>query len=212
MKRCTVGLTGGIGSGKSAVTAIFAGFGIDCCDADVAARSVVRSGTHALAKIAGYFGAAVIDGSGNLNRSLVRRLVFEDPAKRKWLEQLLHPLIATEIQQNLQQASSDYILLVSPLLIESGQWQMTDRILAIDILESQQLRRAVARDGDSAAGIRRIIASQASRSQRLAWADDVIDNNGSPQQLKAQVLALHRRYLRSAESQQRRQVQQRVPC
>ena len=190
-----VGVTGGIGSGKSAATAAFSQLGIDIVDADIVSRQVVEPGTPALQKIAEHFGPAILLADGMLDRAQLRAIIFKDQSAKVWLEQLLHPLIAIETQRQLRQVQSSYAVFVSPLLTETAQKNFCDRILVIDIPEELQLLRTVARDNNDADQVRRIIASQASRSLRLQYASDVIENTGTLQQLTQQVLELHHLYL-----------------
>ncbi|GMU46702.1 MAG: hypothetical protein AMXMBFR26_14840 [Porticoccaceae bacterium] len=195
-----VGLTGGIGSGKSAVAARFRALGIRVVDADQAARAVVEPGTPALAAIAEHFGAGVIQADGTLDRAALRRLVFDDAAERRWLEQLLHPRIGEWLQARLAEAPGPYAILESPLLFEGTQHRMVQRSLLVDVPEEIQVARAAARDGNSPEQIRAIMAAQLSREERRARADDCIDNSGPPEALDAQVAELHRRYVALAEA------------
>ena len=190
-----VGVTGGIGSGKTAATDRFAALGIGVVDADIASRVVVEPGMPALARIAAHFGADILRDDGALDRAALRKIIFADPAEKTWLERLLHPLIAEEIQRQLHTVTSPYVIFVSPLLTESSQHEFCDRILVIDAPENMQLQRTMQRDNNDAAQVQRIIASQASREQRLRHADDVIENTGSLDHLAQQVAALHERYL-----------------
>lgn len=195
-----VGLTGGIGSGKSAVAARFRARGILVVDADQAARAVVEPGTPALAAIAEHFGAGVIQADGTLDRAALRRLVFDDAAERRWLEQLLHPRIGEWLRARLAEAPGPYAILESPLLFEGTQHRMVQRTLLVDVPEEIQVARAAARDGNAPEQIRAIMAAQLSREERRARADDCIDNSGPPEALDAQVEALHRRYVALAEA------------
>ncbi|MBB3059421.1 dephospho-CoA kinase [Microbulbifer rhizosphaerae] len=195
----TVGLTGGIGSGKSAAAACFTELGIDVVDADWAARVVVQPGQPALAQIAAHFGAGILLESGELDRAQLRAIVFENTAEREWLEQLLHPLIREEIVRALEASRSAYGILESPLLIESGQFKLVDRICVVDLPEALQVERASGRDRSDPEQIRKIMGAQLSRSERLVRADDVLDNAGDLASLKAQVESLHQKYLRMAE-------------
>ena len=194
-----VGITGGIGSGKTAVTDIFSTFGIDIVDADVAARVVVEPKTAALRQIAQHFGPEIIQPDGTLDRAALRRIIFRDAAAKQWLEQLMHPLIGTEIRRQLDGAKSPYVIFVSPLMIEAKQNLFCDRLLVIDVPEEMQLQRTVTRDNNDAAQVQRIIASQASRTERLAHSDDIIENTGSLEQLRAQVEKKHQFYLALAK-------------
>ena len=193
-----IGVTGGIGSGKSAVTNEFAKLGIDIVDADVASRTVVEPGTPALNEIAKHFGPTILLPDNSLDRAALRRIIFNDVAEKHWLEQLLHPLIAIEIQRQLNGAKSPYAIFVSPLLVEAKQSVFCNRILVVDVPEEIQLQRTVQRDNNDADQVRRIIASQASRTQRLQHADDVIENTGSLEQLRDRVEELHVLYLQLA--------------
>ena len=193
-----VGLTGGIGSGKSAVSACFEKLGITVVDADIAARAVVEKGRPALAAIAGHFGDGILTGEGALDRAALRQIVFQDDEQRSWLERLLHPLIFEELQAGLRNSDSAYSVLVSPLLVETGQHRLTQRILVVDIPEALQLARTMARDNNSAQQVKAIMKTQASRERRLASADDVLVNDGDLADLEHRVNQLHQRYLQLA--------------
>jgi dephospho-CoA kinase len=190
-----LGLTGGIGSGKSAAAQCFVDLGVHLVDADNAARWVVEPGRPALAQIAAHFGAGVLQADGTLNRSALRELIFKDPQQRVWLEGLLHPLIREEIRQYLARAESAYAILVSPLLLETSQHQMVQRVLVIDVPESVQIERTVMRDKTNEEQVRAILKAQASREERLSRADDVIVNDRDPAWLKSEVERLHHFYL-----------------
>ncbi len=198
-----IGITGGIGSGKTAVSDRFAARGITVVDADLASRVVVEPGRPALAAIAEHFGSDVITPDGALDRAALRQRVFADSAERRWLEALLHPLIGEEIRAGLARSTSAYAILVSPLLFESGQVEMVDRVLVVDVPESLQVTRTAARDGNSEDQVRAIMAAQADRATRLARADDVIANDGSLDDLDRQVEALHQHYLELASEETR---------
>jgi len=193
-----IGLTGGIGSGKSTVAEIFAGFGAGVVDADVAAREVVEPPCAALAAIRDRYGAEILTGEGRLDRPRLRELVFADSAERGWLEKLLHPLIAERIAKRIAAAASPYCLLVSPLLLETSQRQLADRILVVDVSRQTQLDRALRRDRGRRETIEAIIDAQMSREARLSAADDIIDNEGGEDSLPGQVETLHRQYLAMA--------------
>ncbi|MCC5886835.1 MAG: dephospho-CoA kinase [Gammaproteobacteria bacterium] len=195
-----IGITGGIGSGKTAVSDRFAARGIVVVDADLASRVVVEPGRPALDAIREHFGEGVINPDGSLDRAALRSKVFADPAERRWLEQLLHPLIGEEIRNGLETAASPYAVLVSPLLFEAGQVSLVDRVLVVDVPEDLQVERTAARDGNSAEQVRAIMAAQADRSTRLARADDVIVNDRGLDELDAAVEALHQRYLELAQA------------
>ncbi|PHX45524.1 dephospho-CoA kinase [Pseudomonas sp. NZIPFR-PS5] len=190
-----LGLTGGIGSGKSAAAQCFVDLGVHLVDADHAARWVVEPGRPALAQIAEHFGASVLQADGTLNRSALRELIFKDPQQRVWLESLLHPLIREEIRQYLARAESAYAILVSPLLLETSQHQMVQRVLVIDVPKSVQIQRTVLRDKTNEEQVRAILKAQASREERLSRADDVIVNDRDPAWLKSEVERLHHFYL-----------------
>lgn len=191
----TIALTGGIGSGKSTVADRFAELGVPVIDADLLARDLVEPGSPALAEIVEAFGTEVLSQDGGLNRRALRQRVFGDGVARKRLEAILHPRIRVEMQQRLAALDAPYALLVVPLLLETGQSDLADRILVVDLPPELQEERAGLRDGQSRENIRSIMAAQCSRRQRLAAADDVIDNGGTPQRLEAQVDAMHRRYM-----------------
>lgn len=190
-----IGLTGGIGSGKSTVAQLFSELGIPVIDADVIAREVVMPGAKALTKIVEHFGSTILTTNGELDRQQLRQKVFSDSKERKWLEQLLHPLILEEMKSRAEQLHGDYCLLVIPLLLEIAPYEIIDRILVVDIPEELQIIRAQQRDNTNAAQIDAIIKTQVNRLQRLAVADDVIHNDGNLADLKKQVLELHQFYL-----------------
>ncbi|QAX81774.1 dephospho-CoA kinase [Candidatus Pseudomonas adelgestsugas] len=190
-----LGLTGGIGSGKSAAAQHFLSLGIDHVDADHAARWVVKPGQPALTSIAAYFGDDVLLPDGQLNRAALRTLIFGAPEKRRWLEALLHPLISEEIRSHLARAQSPYVILVSPLLIELGQYKMTQRILVIDAPQSLQIQRTMQRDGASEQQVHEILQAQSSRKDRLNHADDVLVNDQDLSWLHGEVERLHYFYL-----------------
>jgi dephospho-CoA kinase len=194
-----VGVTGGIGSGKTAATNAFAALGIDIVDADIVAREVVEPGMPALEKIAEHFGESFLQPDRSLDRAALRQIVFKDLSEKVWLEQLLHPLIAQEIQKQLQQAKSRYVIFVSPLLAETAQKQFCDRILVIDVSQEIQLQRTMQRDNNNAEQVQRIIAAQVDRKQRLQHADDVIENAGTLEQLQQRIGEMHKVYLNLAE-------------
>jgi len=198
----TVGLTGGIGSGKSAVAEQFRRLGVDVIDADRAARNVVTPDSPALEAIAAHFGHEVLQADGSLNRAHLRQVVFSDPQQRRWLENLLHPLIRRLVEEALDRADSPYAILESPLLLETDQHRLADRILVVDVPEALQIARAGQRDGNSEAQIRAIMDNQLERQARLARADDVVDNSGPVGNLAAAVAQLHQRYLKLAEEAQ----------
>ncbi len=189
-----VGLTGGIGSGKSAAADTFRALGVHVVDADVLSREVVEPGQPALHAIAQHFGSDILNADGSLDRAALRKLVFSNHEHKHWLEALLHPLIADLIRLRLAEAGSDYAILESPLLLETEQHKLVDRVLVIDVSEETQLARAMARDGSDSVIIRSIIASQIERNERSRRADDVVCNEGSMDQLRQDIEALHRKY------------------
>lgn len=190
-----LGLTGGIGSGKSAVAACFKKYGIKVVDADIAARKVVEPGMPALQAIAEHFGEHVLQTDGTLDRTALRSIVFNDALQRQWLEQLLHPAIGEWIASEIASATSAYVILESPLLLETEQRKSTQRTLVVDVSKELQIERATARDDNSREQIEAIIAAQLPRKERLARADDVIDNSGSLADLESAVDTLHQQYL-----------------
>jgi dephospho-CoA kinase len=195
-----LGITGGIGSGKTAVTDEFVKLGINVIDADVAARTVVAIGSKGLKSIQQHFGNDILLDDGTLNRAKLREIIFKNTDEKKWLEALTHPLIREEIIKDLQASSSPYTILVSPLLIESGQHQMVNRVLVVDVPVELQLKRTCERDNQHPkAQIEAIIASQLDREKRLSYADDVITNIQSIEHLHQQVAQLNQQYLRLSE-------------
>lgn len=195
-----IGLTGGIASGKSAVADLFAARGVPIIDTDVVAREVVEPGQPALAEIAREFGPGVLGADGRLDRRKLRDLVFSDEKRRKTLEAILHPAIRRVAEERARSAGGAYQIVVVPLLAESPMRASMDRVLVVDCSEETQLERLLRRDAESEAQARRMIAAQASRAERLAIADDVIDNDGSLEATERQVEALHRKYLGIAHS------------
>lgn len=201
-----VAITGGIGSGKTTVANQFATLGIEVIDADLIAREVVEPGTPALTAIANHFGPGILDEQGRLDRRVLRERIFSEPAAKHWLNALLHPLIRSEMLRQCAAASSPYCLLVVPLLVENRLMALADRVLVIDVDEATQIERTCRRDGVSRAQVEAILAAQASRAERLAVADDVLDNqSGTSETILARILALHETYLAFA-TQQARQV------
>ena len=196
MKPYTVGLTGGIGSGKSAVAALFAKLGVAVIDTDEIARELTRAGGAAIEPIRAVFGSGLIAADGALDRARMRRLVFADPAQKRKLEAILHPLIRKESARRVESSVSAYAILVVPLLAEGGvDRSRTQRVLVVDCSEAQQIERVMRRSGLSEKEVRDILASQATREERLAIADDVIDNRGDPETLERQVSSLNEKYL-----------------
>ena len=194
-KKIVIGLTGGIGSGKTTVANIFADLGVDIIDADIAARKVVIPQSNALEQISNHFGSQFIQADGSLNRPLLRSQIFNHEKDKLWLNNLLHPLIRQTMLDEIQQSQSSYCLLVAPLLIENNLQSLVDRILVIDIHEEEQIKRAIIRDPSSQEEIIKIIASQVPRQERLKFADDIIDNSKSDLSIiKNIVLKLDKKY------------------
>ncbi len=197
----TVGLTGGIGSGKSAASALFEQFGICVVDADVVAREVVEPETPALQEIIEHFGSNILDSHHRLDRTQLRSIIFSKPAEKEWLEKLLHPLIRKEIIHQLQHAHSPYAILVSPLLFETDQHKLVSRTLLIDLPEELQLERAAHRDNSEPEQIRKIMANQLSRECKIDKADDIISNLHDFAYLREEVERQHLHYLELAHEQ-----------
>jgi dephospho-CoA kinase len=194
-----VGLTGGIGSGKSAAAADFAALGATVVDTDVIARELTAKGGAAMAGIEKLFGSEAVSGEGSMNRKQVRERVFADPAAKRKLEALLHPMIREESARRIAAATGPYVVHVVPLLIESPDYRKrVDRVLVVDCSEETQVARVRARPGLSENEVRAIMRTQATRAERVAAADDVIDNGGSREALREQVAALHQKYLQFA--------------
>ncbi len=189
-----VGLTGGIASGKTTVSHLFARLGVPIIDTDVIARDVVAPGTPLLQRVDQELGPGLIGADGALQRRQLRERVFSDPDARRRLEALLHPAIRAEVARQSAAATGPYHILVIPLLVEGQGRIPVDRVLVVDCPEDLQIQRLQARDGSSAAQARAMLAAQASRAARLAAADDVIVNDGDPGRLEAAVAALHQKY------------------
>jgi dephospho-CoA kinase len=200
-RRLRIGLTGGIASGKSTVAQRFVELGVPVVDADEAARAVVAPGKPGLAAVSKRFGSRVLAENGELDRRALRDLIFKDPGSRRDLESILHPLIRAEMEQSAELAVGPYIVMAIPLLVEGDSHERVDRVLVVDVDEAVQLQRVMARDGCTLEQARAILASQASRSARLAAADDVLPNAGTVTDLRQAVDQLHERYLRLAEAQ-----------
>ncbi len=194
-----IGVTGGIGSGKTSVTDEFTRLGITIVDADVAARTVVANGKPALQEIASRFGQHILLENGDLDRAALRTIVFKEPEQRKWLEQLTHPLIRQEIIQGLQNAQSPYVILASPLLIESGQNKLVNKTLVVDVPVELQIERTTSRDNNSAEQVQAIIQAQIPRHDRLKHADYVIVNDQDLVHLRQQVELQHQQFLKMSQ-------------
>jgi dephospho-CoA kinase len=196
-----VGLTGGIGSGKSTVAKAFSALGIKAVDADFASRAVVQPGMPALSRIVDHFAEQdIISPDGHLNRPLLREIIFADTQQKQWLEALLHPLIRDWIIEQLHAAETEYVILESPLLFETDQYQLVDVSLVVDVPTEVQLERASARDNNDKVQIQRIIDAQMSRQEKNNRADFVIDNSSDTETLTAVVIDLHQQFLKMAES------------
>lgn len=194
-----IGLTGGIGSGKSTVARAFETLGAAWIDADDVAKEVVQTGEPALLAIQKRFGDQVINVDGTLNRAALRNIVFTNPEQRRWLESVTHPKIRERLLQHLERLKAQgapYVLLVSPLLFESGQHALVSRSLVVDVPQALQLSRTQQRDGVSESQVHAILAAQLPREQRLAKADDVIDNGGDHASMMEQVVRLDKQYRR----------------
>jgi len=196
----TVALTGGIASGKSEAARRFAALGATVIDADVVARELVQPGMPALAEIAAAFGPQMLDESGSLERAEMRTLIFGDAEARRRLEAILHPRVRAEMLVRTDAAKGPYVLLVIPLFVETAGYNWVDRVVVVDLPRELQLARAIARDRMAPSLAEAMIDAQASREQRLAAADDVIDNSGTTNALDAQIAALHARYVELAAS------------
>lgn len=192
-----VGLTGGIGSGKSTVVRLFGELGVHWVDADDVAREVVEPGMPALTAIAEHFGDEVLLADGALDRAWLRQRVFAEPEERAWLEALLHPIIRDELIRQLQPSNYTlpYTLLVSPLLLETDQHELTNKTLVVDVPESVQLERTMARDNNSREQVERIMAAQMAREDRCSKADAIIDNNQPLVEVERQVAELHNQWV-----------------
>ena len=190
-----IGLTGGIGSGKTAVSDTFKSLGIDIVDADVSSRLVVEKGQPALDEIQAHFGDGILDSENNLDRAKLREIIFKNPQERVWLEKLLHPKIAKHIKDQLENSDSPYCILVSPLLLETEQKSYCSFVLVVDVPEESQVARTAKRDGVSEEQVKNIISAQIDREKRIEQADEIIINDGSMEELKEKVVVLHTKYL-----------------
>ena len=195
----TVGLTGGIGSGKTTIARFFLDQNIEVINADLIAREVVEPGTAALSRIKKRFGSEILINEETLNRSLLREKIFKDNDQRVWLESLLHPLIEEKIAQLIKSALSQYVILESPLLLETSQHKLVNRILVVDVPPKIQLERAISRDGGSKATIKAIMKSQISRNDRISLADDIINNEQNFQSVQTRLMKFHQNYLNMAK-------------
>ena len=199
MSMFVVGLTGGIGSGKTVASDRFEELGVKVVDADIASRVVVEIGKPALSSIEGEFGSDVISNDGSLNRAKLREIIFKDDEAKSWLESLLHPLIGQHILDEIASATSRYVILVSPLLFETTQFQMCNRTLLIDVPKDIQILRTAKRDKVPESQVEKIIASQMDRDQKIGKADDVIVNDGEIGDLISKIDKIHQRYIELAD-------------
>ncbi|MCK7459040.1 dephospho-CoA kinase [Idiomarina aminovorans] len=198
-----VGVTGGIGSGKSAATAEFEKLGITIVDADVVARQVVMPGSPCLRAIAEHFGAELLTEKGELDRKALRQRVFSNSEDKEWLNHLLHPAIREEILTQLKLAQSPYVILSAPLLLENKLEKYCHRVLVVDVPETKQLQRTIQRDNSPKEEVEAIMKAQLSRAERLQKADDILNNNGTIESLQQQVNQLHQRYLAAIIAQEK---------
>ncbi len=199
-----VGITGGIGCGKSSVTEKLKKLNIDIIDADIIAREIVEPGKLALKKIIDRFGKEILLPDGSLDRAQLRVIVFSKKEERRWLERLTHPLIQTEIKTQIKSANSIYIILSSALLLESRQQALVDLTVVIDIPENLQVERTVLRDQNSVELVKKIIGSQLEREERLSRADIVIDNGHSLERLEKEIIKLHHDLMKKAKNRQKK--------
>lgn len=197
-----VGLTGGIGSGKSTVAKLFAELNVPIIDADAVSRDITNPGDDAFLRIVKHFGADVLLPDDTLDRAKLRNIIFADPKQRHWLENLLHPLIREAMKEQIKKISAPYCLAIIPLLLETEFYSFINRILVVDAPEHLQIQRITVRDKTPITHVETILKAQASRNDRLARAHDVITNDGAPDDLIEQVRQLHEKYLRLANSQE----------
>ena len=190
-----IGLTGGIGSGKTAVSETFEKLGITVVDADLASRVVVEKGKPCLEEIAKHFGDDILNENDELNRAKLREIIFNSDSEKLWLESLLHPAIAEQIKDELNASKSPYTILVSPLLLETNQRDFCDKVLVVDVPIEIQMERTTKRDGVSKDQVKSIIKSQINRDERLQLADEIILNEGSIEDLEMIVRELHEKLI-----------------
>jgi dephospho-CoA kinase len=189
-----IGLTGGIGSGKSTVADLFAAIGVPVIDTDRISREIVEPGTETLQTIVQHFGPEVLLPDGHLDRRRLRERIFHEPADRAWLEQLLHPRIGDEMQRQIVDLQDEYVIVVVPLLFESGFDALVDRILVVDAPEEQQIARVTSRDSATPDQVISVLGAQMDRQERLRRADEVIVNDADIKALRGEVAALDARY------------------
>jgi dephospho-CoA kinase len=194
-----IGLTGGIGSGKSVASDKFKSLGITVVDADVASRTVVKPGKPALKEIEDHFSSAIITAEGKLDRNKLREIIATDPEERKWLESVLHPKIGEQITKEISESTSVYTLYVAPLLLETNSQERCARVVVVDVPKEVQIRRTAKRDKVSPNQVEQMVAVQMEREKRLKKADDVLLNSGTIEDLEKQVEELHKKYIKMAE-------------
>ncbi len=194
-----IGLTGGIGSGKSVASDKFKSLGITIVDADVASRTVVEPGKPALKEIEDHFGSGIITAEGKLDRNNLRKIIATDPEERKWLESVTHPKIGEQITKEISESTSVYTLFVAPLLLETNSQEMCSRVVVVDVPKDVQIRRTAKRDKVSPNQVEQMVAAQMEREKRLENADDVLLNSGTIEDLEKQVEELHKKYIQMVE-------------
>jgi dephospho-CoA kinase len=194
-----IGLTGGIGSGKSIASDKFKSLGITIVDADVASRTVVEPGKPALKEIEDHFGSGIITAEGKLDRNNLREIIATDPEERKWLESVTHPKIGEQITKEISESTSVYTLFVAPLLLETNSQEMCSRVVVVDVPKDVQIRRTAKRDKVSPNQVEKMVAAQMEREKRLEKADDVLLNSGTIEDLEKQVEELHKKYIQMVE-------------
>lgn len=200
MKKFVVGLRGGIGTGKSSVSNIFESFGIDIADADISSRNVMRQGEKVFTNVVDHFGKDILDSSGAINRSVLRKIVFSEPEEKIFLESQTVPAIIQDLMKTIQRSSSEYVMLV--LSTGIGKTSLMDRLLVVDAKRDTQIERVMERDMNSKEEVEAIISSQPSREDRLKENDDLILNEGSIADLEKQVMPLHKKYLDLARAKE----------
>jgi len=194
-----IGLTGGIGSGKSVASDKFKSLGITVVDADVASRTVVEPGKPALKEIEDHFGSGIITTEGKLDRNNLREIIATDPEERKWLESVTHPKIGEQITKEISESTSVYTLFVAPLLLETNSQEMCSRVVVVDVPKDVQIQRTAKRDKVSPNQVEQMVAAQMEREKRLEKADDVLLNSGTIEDLEKQVEELHKKYIQMVE-------------
>ena len=194
-----IGLTGGIGSGKSVASDKFKSLGVAVVDADVASRTVVEPGKPALKEIQDHFGSGIITAEGKLDRNKLREIIATDAEERKWLESVLHPKIGEQITKEISESTSVYTLFVAPLLLETNSQEMCSRVVVVDVPKDVQIQRTAKRDKVSPNQVEQMVAAQMEREKRLEKADDVLLNSGTIEDLEKQVEELHKKYIQMAE-------------